>query len=471
MPDAAPGTDVLNLSEDFPPTPTAEWEAAIHRDLKGADYEKKLVWRTEEDIAARPYYRREDLDGKAAAVRGDGLVWEAAQEPEMAAGAIRADQLHEAGANAVQELGYALAAAVERLATLAVTLPVDKAAGHIEFVFAIGSTYFMEIAKLRAARVLWAQAVAAFGGSAEAGRIRILARTSRRNKSVCDRYSDLLRATTEAMAAAIGGCQRLMVEPFGFDAHLALSAQRVLRDEAHLDAVADPAGGSYFIEVLTDSVAREAWKLFQQVEAEGGYAKACESGSVARALEASRAAREKAAATRRRTLVGVNNYPDPNEKTSEVVPPGEAGESEEAPFPAFRLAAPFEKIRQRTTRHVARTGCYPKLLLLKRGDLKMRMARANFGRNFFGCAGFDIAESEEYAGVEADLILLCSSDAEYLEMARDVCPKVTVPVLVAGNPKDQIEALEAAGVQGFIHIQSDAVQTLTEWQNRLRMEA
>jgi len=468
MPDSAPGTDVLNLSQHFPPTPTAEWEAAIHRDLKGADYEKKLVWRTEEEIAVRPYYRREDLDGKAAAVRGDGSAWEAAQEPEMAAGAIRADQLHEAGANAVQELGYALAAAVERLAKLAATLPVDKAARRIEFVFAIGSTYFMEIAKLRAARVLWTQAVAAFGGSAEAGRIRILARTSRRNKSVCDRYSNLLRATTEAMAAAIGGCRRLFVEPFGFDAHLALNVQRVLRDEAHLDAAADPAGGSYFIEVLTDAVAREAWKLFQQVEAEGGYAKARESGSVARALEASRAARKKAAATRRRTLVGVNNYPDPNEKTSDVVPPGEG---EEAPFPAFRLAEPFEKIRQRTTRHTARTGCYPKLLLLKRGDLRMRMARANFGRNFFGCAGFDIAEAEEYAGTDADLILLCSSDAEYLEMAREVCAQVSVPVIVAGNPKEQVEALQAAGVQGFIHVQSDAVKTLSGWQDRLGMEA
>ena len=468
MPDAAPGTEVLELSQAFPPTPTAEWEAAIHRDLKGADYEKRLVWRTEEAIAVRPYYRREDVDGKASAVRGDAAAWEPAQEPRIAAGAIRADQLHEAGANAIQELGYALAAGVERLANLSATLPVDRAAGHVEFVFAIGSTYFMEIAKLRAARLLWAQAVAAFGGDAAAGRIRILARTSRRNKSVCDRYSNLLRATTEAMSAALGGCRRLMVEPFGFDEHLALSVQRVLREEAHLDTVADPAGGSYFIEVLTDAVAREAWKLFQQVEAAGGYAKACESGSVAQALAASRAARQKAVAGRRRTLVGVNSFPDLTEKTSDVVPPEDA---EKSPFPAFRLAEPFEKIRQRTTRYAARTGRYPKLLLLKRGDLKMRGARANFGRNFFGCAGFDIAESEEYAGTEADLILLCSSDAEYLEMARDVCPKAAVPVLVAGNPKDQIEALQAAGVEGFIHIQSDAVQTLTEWQNRLRMEA
>jgi len=110
------------------------------------------------------------------------------------------------------------------------------------------------------------------------------------------------------------------------------------------------------------------------------------------------------------------------------------------------------------------------VLLLKRGDLKMRMARANFSLNFFGCAGFDVIEAEEDAGAGADLIVLCSSDAEYLALAQEVCPAAGVPVIVAGNPKEQIDALKAAGVAGFIHIQSDAVQTLGEWQKRLGME-
>jgi methylmalonyl-CoA mutase len=464
----APETEVLNLSREFPPTPTAEWEAAVLKDLQGADHEKKLIWHTEEGIPVRPYYRREDLESKPSPVRGDGLPWEPAQALSVAPDAIRADQLHEAGANAVQELGYAIAAAVERLAELTATLPIDRAAGAIEFVFAIGGTYFMEIAKFRAARLLWAQAVAAFGGGPEAGRIRLVARTSRRNKSVYDRYSNLLRATTEAMAAAIGGSQSLMVEPFGFDDHLALNVPRILQNEAHLDAVADAAGGSYYIEALTDAVAREAWTLFQQVEAEGGYSKARQSGSVERALAASRAAREKSVAGRRRTLVGVNNYPDLSEKTSDVLPPADA---EESPFPAFRLAEPFEEIRRRTTHHAAHTGCYPKVLLLQRGDPKISMARANFSRNFFGCAGFDIEEAGDCAGTDADLIVLCGSDPEYFEMAREVCPHARVPVIVAGNPKDRIEALRAAGVQGFIHAASDAVETLTEWQDRLGMEA
>jgi len=323
----------------------------------------------------------------------------------------------------------------------------------------------VEVAKLRAARILWAQAVAAFGvADQDACRMKIHARTSRRDKSVFDRYSNLLRATTEALSAAVAGCDTLYVEPFGFSERLALNVQRVLREEAHIGAVADPAGGAYAVEALTDALAREAWALFQKVETEGGYAKAFEAGSIARALEQSGAAKRKAAASRRTTLVGANNYPDLKEKTSAVEPPAGDG-----PFPAFRLAEPFEKIRRRTEQHAARTGRWPKVLLLKRGDVKMRGARANFSLNFLGCAGFDIAEADA-PEPGADLIVLCSSDAEYVALANEVCPAAKAPVIVAGNPKDQIEALKAAGVAGFIHVASDAVATLADLQNRLGME-
>jgi methylmalonyl-CoA mutase len=471
MPDATPGAGILNLGADFPPVPTAVWEAAIEKDLKGADYEKRLVWHTEGGIAVRPYYRSGDLaglqgqlqsrPGEFPFVRGSGQRWEIAEGLEASPNAIRADAWHESGANAVQELGYGLAAGVERLADLAADRAVDAAARQVEFVFAAGSTYFLEIAKLRAARLVWAQAVSAFGPEdRDSCLMRLSVRTSRRNKSVCDVYTNLLRATTEALAAAAGGCGRLTVEPFGFEPRLAVNLQRILQEESHVDAVADPAGGSYYIEALTDLLARAAWKLFQQVEAEGGYGKALASGSIEKAIGQSRAAREKAVSTRRMTLVGVNNYPNLKEKTSATAAPAE-----------HRLAVPFERIRERTARHARQTGRYPTVLLLKRGDLKMRMARANSIMNFLGCAGFDIAESEEYGGVEADLIVLCSSDAEYLALAREICPRVSVPVMVAGNPKNQVEALRAAGVQGFIHVMSDAVETLTALQDRLGMTA
>ncbi|MGA2143517.1 MAG: methylmalonyl-CoA mutase family protein [Bryobacteraceae bacterium] len=471
-PEAVAGAEILNLTSDFPPVAAADWDAAVRADLKGVDYDKKLVWRTDEGLAVRPYYRREDLaalesqtrsaPGAFPFVRGSGQAWQMAETASLSETAIRADRWHDAGANAIQELAWALAQGVERLSQRPAGQSVDEAARAIEFVFAAGSAYFLEIAKFRAARLLWARAVEAFAPSSPAaGLMRLSVRTSRLNKSIFDPYTNLLRATTEAISAAIGGCDRLAVEPFGFDAHLAANVHHILREEAHLGEVADPAGGSYYIEILTDSLAQAAWKLFQQIEASGGFGAAVAAVALSKALAKSRAARQKAVSLRRRTLVGVNNYPDLTEKTSNVKPP-----ATDAP----RLAAPFEKIRQRTARHAQATGLYPKLLLLTRGDVKMRGARANFILNFFGCAGFDIDQSPDYAGTGADLIVLCSSDPEYLALAQEVCPAVKVPVIVAGNPKDQIEALKQAGVAGFVHAQSDAVQTLTDWQNRLGLE-
>jgi len=450
----------LNLTRDFPPVPTAAWEAVIQKDLKGADYEKRLVWRTEEQLAIRPYYRSEALAGLEAQLQfrfvgGDG-DWEIAEKFAPKPDAIRADLLHEAGAHAVQELGYALAAGVERLGKLTADRPLAIAVCEVEFAFAVGASYFLEIAKLRAARLLWARAVSAFEAQEldASFPMRLTVRTSRRNKSIYDRYTNMLRSTTEAMSAAIGGCDALTVEPFGFDQHLAVNIQRILKEESHLNAVADAASGSYYIEAITDALAREAWKLFQCVESEGGYSRALSSGAIAVSLAASRAAREKAVSSRRRTLVGVNNYPNVSEKTPEVA----ALPLFDSPLPQVRLAEPFEKLRERTTQ----SGRYPKVLLLKSGDVKMRIARANFAMNFFGCAGFDIVEAETYVGTDADLIVLCSSDAEYLALSQEVCATVKIPVIVAGNPKDQIEALKAAGVQGFVHMQSDAIQTLTD---------
>ena len=475
MPEAVPGGEILSLPQDFPPIAAADWDAAVRADLKGADYDKKLVWRTEEGLAVRPYYRREDLAGLESQTqaapgqfpfaRGSGQTWQAVESVSSAETAIRADQWHDAGANAVQEIAWAIAEGVEKLSERPAGESVDDATRSIEFVFAVGSAYFVEIAKFRAARLLWARAVEAFQpASLAACLMRLSVRTARLNKSIIDPYTNLLRATTEAFSAVIGGCDRLEVEAFGFGAHLAANVHHVLREEAHLGEVADPAGGSYYIETLTDALAQAAWKLFQQIEAAGGYGAAVASGLLSKALTEAHAAREKAVSSRRRTLVGVNNYPDLSEKTWDAVPPETSANT------APRLAVPFEKIRQRTARHAKAAGRYPKLLLLARGDVKMRGARANFVLNFFGCAGFDIEQSADYEGTDADLIVLCSSDAEYLALAREVCPAMKVPVLVAGNPKDQIEALKQAGVAGFVHVQSDAIQTLTEWQNRLGMK-
>lgn len=273
--------NVLNLSQDFPPVPTDAWEAAIQKDLKGADYET-LVWHTNEGIAVRPYYRSDALTGLDAQtsavpghfpfVRGTGATWKIDPTGSIDENAVRADLVLEAGANSVQQLGIALAEGLERLVKLIDTRPVEVAAREIQFVFGIGSTYFLEIAKLRAARMLWAKVIEEFKpADLDACRMTLHARTAPINKSYADPHTNMLRATTEAMSAAIGGCESLMVHPLGFDEHLAVNIQRILAEETHLNVVADPAGGSYYIEALTASLARAAWKLFQRIEAAGGY--------------------------------------------------------------------------------------------------------------------------------------------------------------------------------------------------------
>ena len=307
MPEEGGAGEILSLAADFPPVPTAAWEAAIRADLKGADYEKKLVWRTEEGLAVRPYYRAEDAAGLAPfPCRAHGHSWVIAQDGAPWPDAIRVDALHAKGANAAQELAYALAMGVER---------IEGGAAEIQFVFAIGPYYFVEIAKFRAARLLWANVLAAFGATCP---MRLAAITPQRNKSICDRYTNLLRATTEALSAVLGGCDALTIDPFGFDPHLARNVQRILQEEAHLDAVADPAGGSYYIESLTAALAREAWKLFQQIEAEGGYTRWEAAGGLSKALAESRAAREKALLLAAAHAGGRQQFPEPDGEGSRV---------------------------------------------------------------------------------------------------------------------------------------------------------
>jgi len=469
----ADSAETLHILKDFSAVPTETWEKAIHVDLRGADYTKKLVWNSDEGITVRPYYRREDLKdlesqmgaipGTFPFVRGRGSqYWEQLESAgEVVADAIRVDAIHEQGGTIVQELGYGIALGVEKLVErLDGGGSVDEGAKGIQFVFAIGSNYFFDIAKLRAARMLWARAVSAFKPRDESCCLmRLHACTALCNKSVYDPFANVLRATTEALAAVIGGCDSLEVRPFRFSDRLAMNIQRLLQEESHLDRVADPAGGSYYVEWLTDALADQGWRLFQQVEQEGGYTKA--KGSIDSALAESRAARDKAVSSRRRTLVGVNNYPDLNETI---------GESVEVPQSIWRAASAFERLRLRTEAFTRERGKRPKVLLLERGDLRMRQARSQFSQNFFGCAGFEIAISQEFEqSDDADLIVLCSSDPEYLALAQEVCPKVKQPVVVAGNPKAQLDQLKAAGVQGFIHIGTDAVTALTQWQKRLGM--
>jgi methylmalonyl-CoA mutase len=404
--------------------------------------------------------------------RAAQLVKQSKTLPNFRPVTIGAHRFSAAGATTVQELGCALAEGIEIVAQLTDRgLTADDAAQALTFSFATGSNYFLEIAKLRAARTLWARAVASFQPAhADAGKMSICARTAHWTQTIYDAYVNVLRETTEAMAAAIGGADALQVEAFDEpyrqpgepSNRLARNTQLILKQEAWLDRSVDAAGGSYYLEVLTDSLAREAWALLQQIEAAGGFLKYSESGALDRDVAKSRADREAAVATRRATIVGTNQYPNLQER---MLP------SIERQDPAPRAARVFEEIRLRTERYAARTGHTPRFLLLEAGDLKMRKARSGFITNFFGCAGFEIQIADAITGAP-DAIVLCSSDPEYAALAPRVIQELrdagkATPVIVAGNPTDSIEQLKQSGVADFVHARSNAAEVLRAWQERL----
>ena len=425
-----------------------------------------------ETLAQRPvpsgsvdYEPLADFDRAARLIR-------ATATPQFRPVTLRAHHFSEAGASIVQELGFALAEGVEIVSQLTDRgFAPDEAAAALTFSFAIGSHYFLEIAKLRAARALWARAIASFQDShADAAKMVLHARTSHWTKTIYDPYMNMLRSTTEAMAAAIGGADSIEVEAFdetyrtpeASAIRLALNTQLILKHEAWLDRSVDAAGGSYYLENLTDSLARESWELLQQVEAAGGFLEYSASGALERDIAQSRADREAAVSMRRTAIVGTNQYPNLQERMLPTI---------ERLDPAPRAATIFEHIRLRTERGAARTGHTPRFLLLEAGDLKMRKARSGFVANFFGCAGFEIQIAGAITG-DPDVIVLCSSDPEYAALAPRVIAELrdagkSTPVIVAGNPADSIAQLREAGVADFVHIRSDAAEVLRTWQQRL----
>ncbi len=402
----------------------------------------------------------------------------AAAPAALASFTIHGQEFEESGATAVEEVGFTLAAAVDFMAGMQErNVDADRAAASITFSFANGANYFFQIAKLRAFRMVWAQAVESFGGSRESSKARIHARTSRWNQTIYDPHVNILRGTTEVMSAALGGADSISVAPFdecykapdGASRRLARNTQIILKQEALLSRVADPGAGSYWLEVITDFIAREGWKSMQKIEAAGGYRKAMADGLIAQALGQSLAAKENAVSSRRRIFTGTSRHANLSEKALDRI---DSQRLSSKP----RGARMYEQLRLRTERHAARTGKAPRILLAEIGDARMRSARSNFAADFFGCAGFDIVTRRFSSGVEiaasdAALIVLCSSDAEYLAIANEVIARLKAlgletPVIVAGSP-DAAGQLQKAGVADFVHIRSNPVELLTKWQHRL----
>lgn len=369
--------------------------------------------------------------------------------PSFGALGVSGRHFHDSGASATQELAFTLASGVEYMDRLTkMDLSADRIAPLMRFSFSIGSSYFMEIAKLRAARLLWAYVIEEYGAESESSKkMRIDAETSSWNMTVFDPYVNMLRGTVEAMAAAVGGCESLSVQTFdsgynrpdAFSRRMARNTQLILKNESRLDRVIDPSGGSYYIEKLTDTLAEAAWGLFKTVEGMGGLVEALKSGFVHGEIHKTREKRDNDIATGRAVLLGTNQYPDLREKgpkridtglpekplrrsgdkakrtdehasaamegliafmtkrkslLGDVVPEEPAvPEPAITPLRPYRGGEPFEEMRLSALKYKKETGVTPAVFLMPVGSPSMRNARASFTANFFGCAGFRILGS------------------------------------------------------------------------------
>ena len=605
------------LFTEFPPVPTEKWEEVITADLKGADYERKLVWKTGEGFNVRPYYRAENLEGikflgsqagEFPYVRGtrahnrwrvhqtvsvvcpkeanaealkilnagvDSLGFCIASEAFTAADldtllgeicipavqltfcgqktadvaelvlakiekegiakedvriafcidplvkglstkgdfcspngekcfARVAELIHKtkeykhirvvtvsgqifgnSGSTIVEELAFVLSAGHDYLVRLTdAGLTIEEAARKLRFSFSVSSNYFMEIAKFRAARMLWANIVKGYNPEKNcACKMQIHAETSKWNQTVYDPYVNMLRGTTEAMSAAIGGVYSLEVTPFDasfenpteFSKRIARNVELLLKHESHFDQVVDPAGGSYYIENLTQSIAAEAWKLFLELEEKGGYVAAFESGYVVERVDASAAAKDKSVAQRRITLLGANQYPNFTEVASDAVTEAAVTRRKKAGvLNPYRGAMAFEAMRL----HVDRSGKTPKAFMLTAGHLAMARARAQFSCNFFACAGIRVQDNTFFKDLEegvkaaleskAEIVVLCSSDDCYAELAPRVKEMLgdKAILVIAGAPACMAE-LEAQGIGNFIHVKSNVLDTLHNYLTQM----
>lgn len=427
--------------------------------------------------------------------------------PQFCSVTIRGSLIEKAGASLAQELAFSIALFTEYLS---VVTERHDAAGIADFVrrsefrLGVGTNYFLEIAKVRALKLLVHNVLAGFG--IHGVRPRFHAITTSTNKTLYDPYNNLLRATVEAMSATIGGVDSLSVAaydqgygaPDEFSEHLTRNTEALLLEEAHIGRVADPLGGSYTVERLTHEYAVKAWDVFQKIESLGGFVSAWQNGAIAEWIHLVQAKRVKQVGSRRRTIVGTTVYPNPKEqrlsdvrprpKTHQVSVPSvdldrlvveslhEFVTETQVPSTAldpFRPSWPFERLRLRLEKHVSKGGKRPVVLLAEFGPKKMRRARSMFVQGFLGAGGYDmvevvvndggalIAEIERH---QPDAVVLCSADEAYLEFVRGV--STTAPLFVAGNPTEVIDDLRASGVDDFLHVRLDQLETIQRYHER-----
>lgn len=381
--------------------------------------------------------------------------------------------LNNSGAYIAQELGYALAWGNEYMQQLVEAgIEPTLAAKKIKFNMGISENYFMEIAKFRAGRLLWSQIVKQYEPKCDcACQMIVNAVTTEYNMTIFDAHVNLLRSQTETMSAALGGVHSIVVTPFDeayetptdFSERIARNQQLLLKEECHFNTVVDPGAGSYYIEELTTSIAQEAWKKFLAIEEAGGFLAAIKAGTVQSDISATNDKRHLLAAQRREFILGTNQFPNFIE-TSEG----------KQPKNATRLASEFEALRLATEKAPKQ----PVAFMLTIGNLVWRQARAQFSTNFLACAGYKVIDNLGFPTVEegvdaalkagADIVVICSSDDEYAEYAPAAFKYLDgrAMFVVAGAPACT-DDLKAVGIENFIHVKVNQLETLREYNAKL----
>jgi len=410
------------------------------------------------------------------------LIKESTEMPAFHIVNVNGRYFGNAGSSIVQELAFSLSAANEYLSKLTDKgLTIDEAAKSLRFTFSVGSNFFMEIAKLRAGRMLWATIVNEYKPeNKEVAKMIVHCETSEFNKTIYDPYVNMLRTQTESMSAALGSCHSLSVQPFDkvfrtpneFSERIARNQQLLLKEESYFNKIVDPGAGSYYIENLTDSIARQAWKLFIEVEEKGGYLSALKSGVIQTQIKEAADKKSNALASRKEVLLGTSQYPNASEIMADVIDEAivnraKNGSGEVEPIRLFRVAESFEALRLSTERSDKR----PKVFMLTYGNLAMRLARSQFAANFFGCAGYEIIDNLGFETIsdgvnsaleaEADIVVLCSSDDEYSDAAPLAFEQLKgrAQLVVAGAPSC-MEELKSKGIEHFVHVRSNVLETL-----------
>ncbi len=460
--------------------------------------------------------------------------WASENTPRVTAVGVDTSPYHHAGATAAQDLAFAIATAVQYLRSMTdAGMEIDAAASQILFRMSLGTHHFLSIAKLRAGRRLWARVVDACGGSAESAAMHVHARTSERVLTKHDPYVNLLRNTVAVFSAGIGGADAITSLPFdyatgqtdNFSRRVARNTGLILQEESHLQRVIDPAGGSWFMENLTDQVAEKAWGIFQEIERQGGMSTALESGWVAEQIDSAFALRAKDIATRKEGITGVSEFPNLEEERIEHPPldlhdlresaaerilslrseqgslsqwtvpaaieaaakGATVGQLAEAlgfhqettnitPLVTHRFAQPYEELRDAGDAWQAAHGRRPCVFLANMGPVAHHTARATYAKGFFEAGGFEVitndgfsdAESATKAFAESDatIAVICSSDKLYPDFVPTVTPKLKAAgartVVLAGRPGPNEEAWRAAGVDRFIFMSCNVLATLRE---------